>query len=130
MAGNQKRLDVWQGFLRSLPTHDKKGRLRFDIEFYASGQFIGVGFDVLDKCNTAGCALGFATCIPEFQELGWHQSNRGVPMIGAQMAHGYAKTFFELSEDQVHRIVMSSSYVQSRVTPQMVADRIQQIMDE
>ena len=130
MAGDLKRLGIWRDFLRNLPMYDKNARLRFDISFYANGKFTGQGFDALSKCTTAGCALGWGLCIPEFIELGWHQGNYSTPLIGNKVAHNAAAGFFQIEGDKVNEIVMDSSYTASPVTPQMVADRIQEIMDE
>ena len=137
MAGDQKRLGILRDFLRVLPMHDSKGTRRFDMEYWTTGRLKGVGYDALTKCETAGCAYGWATTIPEFRDLGWRMKyirglRMGSPMIGEAGIDEAGPSFFGISRSQQRRIVMPSSYngEWEEITPQMVADRIQEIMDE
>ena len=81
MAGDAKRLGIWKDFLRCLPLHDQRGRTRFYMHMYTDGRFLGEGYDALSECDTVGCAVGWAVCIPEFRALGWNQKYGSAPRI-------------------------------------------------
>jgi len=121
MAGDQKRLGILRDFLRTLPMHDKDGIQRFNMAHWVDSNFLlngklnlsfqGIGYDALKECETAGCAYGWATVIPEFIDLGWKlDAKYHIPMIKRRRADDAGPSFFGISDAQQSSIIYGDEY--------------------
>ncbi len=73
---NAERLLRLADFLETLPEG------RFDYSVWSRGCEPGVQLEIVGgACGTTGCALGWATAIPEFQELGLYLDHTGTPNL-------------------------------------------------
>lgn len=86
-------------------------------------------------CGTSACALGVACTIPEFRDAGLHlECRRGeyYPKFGEETTYGAAEKFFDITFDQTHFIFDPFYYRDVdgwAITPDMVADRINKVLD-
>ena len=83
------------------------------------------------SCGTVACAMGWATQVPEFRAAGLRlipscKSDEGIPVYGDSKFP--AITFFGLTRAQEDSIFFPSSYDTFKVTPIMVAERIESLI--
>ena len=89
-------------------------------------------------CGWAGCAIGHAATLPEFQAEGLVMEVRGmlkleVPCRGEDRAWEAIRSLFGLSEDRRDVIYLfhADEYASGRkTTPTEVADRIRKFLDD
>lgn len=55
-------------------------------------------------CNTAACAIGWATAYPEFKEAGLHMDNAGHPAFAGLINWDALQNFFGATEYEVTRL--------------------------
>lgn len=91
---------------------------------------LSMWFDNDDPCNTACCAVGEATLIPEFRKLGFGRTKGAQePSYKGFISWAAVRFFFDISEDQSHRLFMSTQY-QRDATPDLVAARIREFVTQ
>lgn len=94
---------------------------RFDIRTYYSKNPYG----------TICCALGLATTMPEFQELGLKRNPVDeMPVYMGRFGTGAAQALFGLEPGECGRLFMPYAYAPppNETTPQVVAARIRQFV--
>lgn len=91
---------------------------------------LSMWFDNDDPCNTVCCAVGEATFIPEFRKLGLGLTPTSQePSYKGEGSWRAVALFFDLDENQSHRLFMSTQYPRN-ATPDMVAGRIREFVTE
>lgn len=118
---HKDRLLTLAKFLRSVP-EDK-----FDMSVWSADPApptIGCGY--------AGCAMGYACGMPEFQQLGLECTPTGTPRFGVAHAYSAAADFFGITYMDATQLFNPNDYLcaSARITPAMVADRIEKLVAE
>lgn len=91
-------------------------------------------------CGFAACAIGWAATLPAFNRQGLclarHGSVHGLEAFIDVVNHktgekGWSavESFFDLTQDQARRIFSPSKYLQAKVMPLDVAQRIEEVID-
>jgi len=85
------------------------------------------------SCGVAGCAMGYATTIPEFSDLGLHlasggyRTDRAVISFKGHIGYQAAMALFEIDDLQSDWLFNPDRYNKG-VTPTEVAERIEKIV--
>jgi hypothetical protein len=132
---NRERLLRLADFLEKEVPDDQ-----FDMGQWASKEALG-------ECGTAGCALGWATCIPEMREAGLHlkmmtqdffgvrrnevavqlRGQEPVPYNSIQTSLQSAKTCFELNNADATFLFLPENYPDEEISKDVVCGRIREV---
>lgn len=83
-----------------------------------------------NECGTICCALGLATTMPEFEELGLERTHGGVPLYEGYVALGAARLLFGLDIKEAGDLFLPYGYAASPnlPTPKEVAAKIRRLV--
>lgn len=126
---NRERLTILAKFLATIPDE------RFDLGTWAGNDHIAWGGDKDLSCGTTACAMGWATTIPEFRELGLHLEKpssfvrNGFAQLrfGDEVAFMAAGAFMDLNTRETDYLFDPDSY-DDGATPAEVVERINQFL--
>lgn len=68
-------------------------------------------------CNTAACAIGWATAYPEFKEAGFHMDETGHPTFGNYNNWEAIGNFFGISENEASQLFAPTSWRENNQIP-------------
>jgi len=114
---NAKRLLTLANVLDSVPDE------QFDINLFWEGK--------PHDCGFVGCALGWATTIPEFAKAGFgRDEGLGYPIFGGQTSISAGASFFGLDYDDAYLMFMPVGYreLYRPATAKDVADKIRRFL--
>lgn len=85
-------------------------------------------WEQLPDCNFAGCAVGWATRIPEFKEAGFSIS--AYPLYEGRQNWEAVMEFFGISNSEARYLFAGSEYSTYPVEPAMVSKRIKEFLED
>jgi hypothetical protein len=120
---SNRRLKVLAAYLRTVPES------QFDLGSWVGEDWKGKP-DL--SCGTTACAVGWATTIPEFQQLGLrlyrsdpeYDMNEASPEFEGLHSFTAVSCFFGIDVDKVNYLFMGHRYPLRKRTPNDVAVRI------
>lgn len=126
---NKERLTRLADFLRTVPDHKfNLGSWRRDEDGHEGYRTTTSNAQLLDlDCGTAGCAVGWACAMPEFQTQGLNWGAFG-PEFKTCGGWNAVREFFDLSGDEAFHLFGESRYDESRgAKPCHVVSRIMEV---
>lgn len=125
---NRERLKILADFLRTV---DRK---HFDLKRWVTGVKVSDSMPPdLNACGSTGCAIGWATTIPEFREAGLTLYNPfsvyPQPRYGTWVGFPAVKTFFDININMASCLFHDEQYSSSdRFNPMAVVRRIDALL--
>lgn len=132
----RKRLQTLANYLvkadkrqKALKAAGKRWR-KFDMNKWGNAKVLGL---TEAKCGTSGCAVGWATTIPEFKRAGLHlasvvgSSTLCEPKFGRSGGFEAAERFFGLSYNEANYL-FAPEYYRRKSSPISVSRRIKALL--
>lgn len=103
-----KRLSILADYLSNLPPENP-----FEMSYWARS----ITPEGQVECGSPACAVGYASCVPEFKALGFHLELRmademsGVPCFDTWVGFEAVEVFFSLTNGQAGYLFTAGSYM-------------------
>jgi len=119
MAGIPARV-VYMSVWRSEHANEGYANNRMPDEKLLEQSVQQLAHDVNDEnhlCNTAACAIGWATAYPEFKEAGLHMDIAGHPAFGNYENWEAIGSFFGISENEASQLFAPTNWRENNQIP-------------